>query len=905
MTASIAPVDLRCEYLADPLGIDVARPRLGWVLDGDGHGLRQSAFQVLAAPDPHLLATDADPLWDTGKVPGDQTAHIAYGGPPLGSRQRIWWTVRVWDQDDAVSPYSRPAFWEMGLLRPDDWRGHWIGLQRPDEARRQAPDLPPGTRRDLAELDLAPCPYLRTTFSLSRPVRRARLYATARGLYEFRLNGHRAGDAVLAPGWTDYRKRIQYQTYDVGDLLREDENVLGAILGTGWYAGYVGWLGENKHYGLRPQLLAQLVVEHDDGSTTVVVSDETWRVTTGPIRYSDLLMGEAYDARAELPGWDLPGYDDRAWHPVAVEPRDDVLLVADRAEPVRIIDEIRPRSVTRLSPDIAIVDLGQNIAGWVRLRVRGAAGTTVRLRFGERLDPDGTLYTENLRTAHQTDFFTLRGGSEETYEPRFTFHGFQYVEVTGYPGELTSDAIAGRAVGNDLPITGDFRCSSDMVDRLQRNIVWGQRGNFLSVPTDCPQRDERLGWLGDAQVFVRTSCFNAAAAPFWTKWLTDVADARSPEGAFPDVAPRLIVTTDGAPAWGNAGVIVPWTLYQCYGDRRLIEDHYDAMTAWLTYLQDANPDLIWTNRRNNDYGDWLAVGETTPKDLIGTAYFAQDARLLAQMARAIDRPHDATRYDDLFARIKSAFLAAYVDDTGHVAGDSQTAYALALAMDLLPASLRPAAARHLVANIARHDWHLTTGFVGVSHLCPVLTEAGYADVAYRLLLNETFPSWGYMIARGATTMWERWDGWTEDHGFQTPQMNSFNHYAFGAIGDWLYRYVAGIDLDPDRPGYQHVVVRPFPGGGLTHAAATYRSVRGPITSEWRHDGDNFLLTITIPANATATVLVPTTSPESVVLLAEPSSTDQSAAPAIVRSGGDRVTFSVGSGRYAFRSTLAR
>jgi alpha-L-rhamnosidase len=793
----------------------------------------------------------------------------------------------------------------MGLLQPDDWRGSWIGLRRADEARRPAPDLPPGARRDLAELDLPPCPYLRTTFALPRPVRRARLYATARGVYELRLNGRRAGDAVLAPGWTDYGHRIQYQTYDVSDLLSAGDNALGAILGTGWYAGYIGWHGENKHYGVRPELLVHLIVEHDDGSTTTVVSDESWRVATGPIRYSDLLMGESYDARAELPGWDLPGYDDRGWQPVTAEPRDDVLLVADRAEPVRVIAELPPRSIAQRPPDLAIVDLGQNITGWVRLRVRGPAGTTVRLRFGERLNPDGTLYIENMRTAHQTDFYTLRGGDDETYEPRFTFHGFQYVEVTGYPGELTTDAITGRVVGSDLPTTGDFRCSNDMVNQLQRNIVWGQRGNFLSVPTDCPQRDERLGWLGDAQVFVRTSCFNAAAAPFWTKWLTDVADARSPEGAFPDVAPRLIVTTDGAPAWGNAGVIVPWTLYQCYGDRRLIEEHYEAMAAWLTYLQDANPDLLWTNRRGNDYGDWLAVGESTPKDLIGTAFFAQDARLLARMARAIGRTDDGARYDDLFARITSAFRAAYVDDTGRVAGDSQTAYALALAMDLLPSALRPAAARHLVANIARHDWHLTTGFVGVSHLCPVLTEAGYGDVAYRLLLNETFPSWGYMIARGATTMWERWDGWTEERGFQTPQMNSFNHYAFGAIGDWLYRYVAGIDLDPDRPGYEHVVVRPFPGGGLTHAGASYRSVRGLVASEWRRDGDTFLLTATIPANSTATVLVPTTSPASVTLVDEPTSTDDPSAPTVVGSDDERVTFGVGSGRYLFRSTLTQ
>jgi alpha-L-rhamnosidase len=894
MTASIRPVDLRCEYLIDPLGLDIARPRLSWTLEGDGVGLRQSAYQIVAATGADLLGDGGDHLWDTGKIASNQSAQIVYDGPALDSGKRVWWSVRVWDQDDAVSALSAPAWWEMGLLHADDWAGSWIGVNGPDDSRRPAPDLPPGTLRDLAELDLTPSPYLRTSFALSRPVRRARLYATARGVYEIRLNGERVGDALLAPGWTEYSKRIQYQTYDVSDLLREGENALGAILGTGWYAGYIGWHGENKHYGLRPRLLAQLHVEFDDGSTTVVASDAGWRGATGPIRYSDALMGESYDARAELSGWETPGCDDRGWRPVDVDPRDDVLLVADRSEPVRVVAELTPRSISHVGHDTAIVDMGQNMVGWVRLQVKGPAGTTVRLRFAERLNPDGTLYTENLRTAHQTDFYTLRGGDEETYEPRFTFHGFQYVEITGYPGELTTAAITGRVIASDVAPTGDFRCSSDLVNQLQHNIVWGQRGNLVSVPTDCPQRDERLGWLGDAQVFVRTSCFNADTAAFWTKWLVDVDDARLSEGQYSNVAPRMIVTSEGAAAWGNAGVIVPWTLYQCYGDRRIIDEHYGAMTAWMTYLQDANPDLLWVNRRSNDFGDWLSVGETTPKDVIATAYFAQDARLMARMARVIGSEDDGARYDDLFSRISAAFVAAYVDEAGHVAGDSQTGYALALAMGVLPDSLQPLAAQHLVANIARHDWHLTTGFAGVAHLCPVLTETGHADVAYRLLLNEDFPSWGYMIARGATTMWERWDGWTDELGFQTPRMNSFNHYAFGAIGDWLYRYVAGIDTDPARPGYEHVIIRPFPGNGLTHVAATYRSPRGPIASEWRRDGETFLLTTTIPANVTATVRVPASGPESVV---------PPEMAKLIGHGDGRVDFTIGSGRYEFRAAI--
>ncbi|MDP9362633.1 MAG: family 78 glycoside hydrolase catalytic domain, partial [Chloroflexota bacterium] len=548
-----------------------------------------------------------------------------------------------------------------------------------------------------------------------------------------------------------------------------------------------------------------------------------------------------------------------------------------------------------------IVDMGQNMVGWVRLRAAGPAGTTIRLRFGEVLNPDGSLYTENLRSAHQTDTFVLAGGGEETFEPRFTFHGFRYVEVTGYPGELEPGAITARVVESATPAAGTFACSDPLVNQLHRNVVWGQRGNSLSIPTDCPQRDERLGWLADAQVFARTACFNRDVAAFFTKWLEDVDDARSPEGAYPDVAPRLIDRADGAPAWGDAGIILPWVLYLQYGDSRLIERHLPAMAGWLAWVGEANPDRLWRHRRGNDFGDWLSVDAETPKDLLATAFWANSARLLARMARAIGRGEDAARHDALFDEIKAAFVAAYVDPDGRVAGETQTGYVLALAFDLLPADRRAAAARHLVADIERRGDHLSTGFAGVSLLLPVLTEAGYPEVAYRLLCQEGFPSWGHMIRQGATTIWERWDGWTRERGFQDPGMNSFNHYSLGAVGEWLYRYAAGNDADHDRPGFAHVLIRPRPGGGLTFARATYRSIRGTIASGWERTDGAFTLRITIPATSTATVRLPAADPDAVTEGGQPAATAEGVR-FVGAEDGDAV-FEVGSGDYLFRSPL--
>jgi alpha-L-rhamnosidase len=902
--SGLRPVGLECEYRTDPIGIGERSPRLSWRLESEGRGRAQSAYRVLVAGNGEDLEAEENLLWDSGRVESDRTIGVEYEGEALRSGSHCVWKVRVWDGAGDASPYSPPAVFETGLLQKSDWEGTWISA-----GKGLAGDLEPPSGDEYDDLTngLAPSPYLRREFPLDRPVRRARMYATARGVYEMYINGNKVGNDVLAPGWTDYDRRIQYQTYEVTPLLAEGPNALGAVLGDGWFAGFFGF--DPKHrgalYGARPQLLAQLDVEYEDGTTESLATDGSWSCSTGPILYSDLLMGESYDASREMPGWTESGFDDSGWYGVEAEELGATNLVAQPDEGIRVTEELEAKSVTEPESGRYVFDLGRNMVGWVRLKVEGEAGTRVALRHAETLNPDGTIYTENLRSARQTDTYTSKSEGEEVYEPRFTFHGFRYVEVTGYPGGPPLDAITGRVVHSATPPSGSFECSSSLVNELQENIVWGQRGNFLSVPTDCPQRDERLGWMGDAQVFVRTATFNMDVAAFFEKWMVDVQDAQSPEGAFPDVAPLLrgsglVDLRWGAPAWGDAGVIVPWTIYRTYGDTRIVERHYDAMARWMEYLREANPDLIRKNRMGNNYGDWLSPkGDHTPKHLLATAYWAYDAKLMAEMAVVTGRNADAKKYGDLNERIKAAFQETYVSPDGRIEGDTQTCYLLALHMDLLPDGLRSPAAEHLVRTIGREDWHLSTGFAGVGYLCPVLTEAGYTDVAYRLLENETFPSWGYTIKNGATTIWERWDGWTEENGFQSPNMNSFNHYSLGSVGEWLYRYVAGIDLG--TPGYGRIVIRPRPGGDLTHAKAEYDSVRGRISSSWKIKDDRFVLEALIPPNTTATVHVPCS--DDVSEGGKP--VNEADGVEFVRAGEGETVLAVGSGSYEFEGRMVR
>ncbi len=839
---------LRVEYRDCPIGIDVARPRFSWSLNSEARNSVQAAYRIVVASSEDRLSKDDGDLWDSGRVESSASAHISYGGPKLASGQRAWWKVQVWSGAGTPSDWSQVAFWEMGLLNATDWRAMWVSVRglEPDTSLSEA-----------AELDaLLPVSLIRTTFQAKGKVARARLYSTARGVYVPRLNGSEVGDQVLAPGWTDYNARIQYQTYDVTGAIVEGENVLGAELGTGWFAGHIGWQSLSRHYGPAPQLLMQLHLEYDDGASEVIGTSGDWKGSTGAARYSDFLMGEYRDARLER-DWSSVGFDDSGWDLLQWSAVNAVPLVADCSPPVRALEEIPSIARTEPEPGTFVFDLGQNIAGWVRLKVQGDAGTRVTMRFAEILNPDGSLYVTNLRSARATDTYILAGtGEVETFEPRFTWHGFRYVEVTGYPGTPEIDAITGRFVGSDTEVAGSFQCSDDLVNKLQQNIVWGQRGNFLSVPTDCPQRDERLGWLGDAQVFIGTAAGNMDVAGFFTKWMRDVVDAQTLAGAFPDVAPRVVDLASGAPAWADAGVIVPWTVWKTYGDTRIIDEHWEAMERWMNWLLQDNPDHLWRHDRGNDFGDWLSIDADTPKELIGTAYWAYDARLMAEMAEATGREDDARRYRALFEKVAGAFRDAYVRDDGSIEGDTQTVYCLALHFGLLEEEQRARALELLVADIDSKGGHLSTGFVGVSYLCHVLTANGRPDVAYKLLHQETFPGWKYSILHGATTIWERWDGWTEDKGFQDPGMNSFNHYSLGSVGEWLRRSVAGIDNAPGTAGHEHVRLAPVLDDSLEWAEGSYTSMRGVIRSRWDRHADSTEFRFSVPANVVAEIVLP-------------------------------------------------
>lgn len=883
---------LRCEYLVDPLGIDERSPRLSWQLVADRRGARQVAYRIrVASTLAKLLAGDAD-RWDSGLVDGDQTTQVVYSGAPLRSRAACHWRVEITDETGAAV-CSAPAFWTMGFLEKTDWAARWIAAD-PEIIRRDpaaiAPTLiEPGTPA-----------VFRREFELPSAVAKATVYATARGLFELSANARRIGADLFAPEWTDYDKRIHYRAYDVTALLAPGRNTLAATLGDGWWSGYVGWQETRGRYGsLENSLLVQLEVELSDGTRLTLGTDGAWQCATGPILSSDFQMGEIYDARRSP----------RDWLPAREIAAPDAPLVAQRAEPVRIMETLAPVSHTELSPGVHLYDLGQNMTGWVRLKVEAPAGTRVQLRHGERLNADGTLYTANLRRAKATDVYVCRGGGVEIFEPHFTFHGFQYVELTGLPGAPLSDAVTGCVIHSATPPAGHFECSHPGVNRLWLNGLWSQKDNFLSVPTDCPQRDERLGWMGDAQVFCRTAMCNMDVAAFFTKWLIDVEDAQTPEGIFPDVAPRLredinfvgLGNLGGAAAWADAGIVIPYTFWRVYGDLRIVERHWGAMVRWLDWIERHNPDGLRLNKLANNYGDWLCIPSDTSfgthspmKNLLATAYWADDAAKMARMARALGREPDATRLQAMFERVRAAFQKEWLLPDGQLAVETQTAYLLALAFDLLPVEVRARAAERLVANIRDLDWRLSTGFVGISHLNPILTLTGHVDVAYRLLLQEGYPSWLFPVMQGATTIWERWDSWTIAGGFHKDGMNSFNHYSLGSVGEWLFRHVAGIELDPDVPGYQRFVLQPQIGAGIDHARATYRTHHGEILSAWKREGDRLIWQVRVPANCTARICIPSDP-------GTPVETDG----LVVTAREDRfaVIVSASAGAYTFVSTL--
>lgn len=886
--------NLRCEYKLDPLAIDVANPRFSWELQSADRDVLQTSYEVRVAESPADLRK-GKLLWSSGKTESDASHEVEYAGPALQTSRIYFWQVRVGDNHGHLSEWSEAAHWEMGLLEASDWRAQWI-----------TPDLPEDPDKS------NPAPMLRREFSVNarKKIERARLYASAMGLYELHLNGRRVGDEYFTPGWTSYDFRYQYQTYDVTSALQPGANCLGAILGDGWFRGRSGWQGKRDNYGKKLALLAQLVIRYTDGTQEIISSDEKWKSATGAILMSDIYDGETFDARLEKTGWSRPGYDDKDWSAVSAMDAPKAKVVAQAAPPVKEIQELKPVKVFTTPAGDTVLDMGQNMVGWIRFRVAAPAGTTISLRHAEVLDSKGNLYTANLRTARETIRYTTRGGAEEVYEPHFTFQGFRYVAVSGWPGEVKPEDFTGVVVHSAMLRTGTFETSNSLLNQLEHNIIWGQKGNFVDVPTDCPQRDERLGWTGDAEVFAPTASFNFDTATFYEKWMKDVALDQEDDGAVPHVIPNALShsTRKGEAAsagWADVATVVPWTVYQAFGDRRILEQQYPSMKAWVEYMRRAAGDkYIWNT--GFSFGDWLAFattspaypGATTAVDFIQTAYFAHSTELLAKTAAVLGKRDDAAEYSALEQKIRAAFVKEFVTPNGRLSSDTQTAYALALEFDLLPQDLRADAAARLAADVRKFG-HLTTGFLGTPVLCKALSDYGYLDEAYMLLNRTKYPSWLYPVTKGATTIWERWDGEKPDGSFQDVGMNSFNHYAYGAIGDWMYSVVAGIAIDPRAPGYKHTFIEPQPGGGLSYAKAAVESVYGRVSSGWKIDAGKLALNVEVPPNTTATVRVPGAKLADLTEGGQPISARAEFSAA--KQVGDAVVLEVGSGSYTFES----
>lgn len=793
--------------------------------------------------------------------------------------------------DDLV--ISVDSSWKASAAPKDGWKlagfddAAWVPAEVSDKTPWNGP--PP-----VSDLARVPASYLRKTFTVSQFVKRATVYVTALGVYEMRINGKRVGQDVLTPGWTEFRKRVHYQTYDVTDLVDRGDNAIGAILGDGWYASTLAHLARRNVYGGQPRFRAQLVVEMADGSVQIVATDNTWKASTGPVLHADLLMGCEYDARLAMPGWDAKGFDDKAWKPV-VEGGPNISVEASLVEPSRPVEILPALKLTEPRPGCWTFDLGQNMVGWTRIKVHGEAGQRITVRHGEMLNPDGTLYTASLRSCPAADFYILSGKGDEVFEPYFTFHGFRYVEIRGLSTPPTVDTVQGVVVHTAMRRTGQFECSDAQVNQLYSNIIWGQKGNYLEVPTDCPQRDERMGWTGDTQFFAPTAAYNFDVAPFFTRWLATCRDDQNPDGTFPHVVPD-IMGGGGATAWGDAALLCAYNVYRVYGDTRLISTHFAAMDRYMKWLDTKTRDGI---SNVGGFGDWLNAGGGASGPAIDTAYHAHLAGIMSEMARAIGDNDGADRYAKQRDEIRSAFDKAFLLEDGSLKDCSQTGYALAFTMNLVPEASREKTSAKFVDEIKRFDWHLATGFIGTPRLLPALNAAGRNDVAYRLLLQDTYPSWLFPVKNGATTMWERWNGWTPETGFGDISMNSFNHYAFGAVGEYLYGGIGGIQ--PGSPGYKSILIQPAIAPGLSSARTSFRSIHGLISSQWKHEGGALTLSVTIPANTTARVWVPASDPKSVTEQGKP--VDQSSGVQSAKSTTNAVVLELGSGSYEFHSAL--
>ncbi|MEQ8335985.1 MAG: family 78 glycoside hydrolase catalytic domain [Cyclobacteriaceae bacterium] len=887
----------RVEYHENPEGIDVEHPRFSWELEGEGRNRSQSAYRIIVASTREKLELAEGDIWDSGKVRSNKTNQINYEGKDLISLKKYFYKVQVWDEHDQVSDWSTPGQWSMGILNFSEWNGLFIGL-----------DVGHRTGNKYESLYLPPARYLRKSFIVDKPIKKAILTTTALGIYELSLNGAKVGDYFLTPGWTDYDKRLYYQTYDITDDLAQGENVIGSIIADGWYAGYVGYgllvrLDKVRgYYGENPSFMGQLNIEYEDGTSEIIATDQSWKVNTGPIQEADIIMGEKYDARLEMKGWDAPGYDDESWKRPKVYTYPNGKLQAYPGSYIQEREHITPLSVKEPKPGVYVFDLGKNFAGIVSLKVKGVAGTKIQLKYGEILRADGTVMTENLRKARATDTYILKGGGVETWQPRFTYHGFQYVELTGLNEKPDPETITGIVLSSIEADASTFSTSNPMNNQLYDNIITTQLANFFEVPTDCPQRDERLGWTGDAQIYCRSASFNADVAAFFTKFMIDLDDAQRWYGAYPNFAPFPYSRPNQySPAWMDAGVIIPYTMYKVYGDTRMIEYMYPGMEKFMAFQADASTGFLRPGGGNN-WGDWLSVDETTSHDYIASAFYGYDADLMSRMAEAIGKASDAVRYRSLFENIKSAFAEKYIKADGHTIEDSQTSYALALYFNLYPEELAQKGAARLAEKIKANGNKFSSGFLGTKYIMLVLSQYGYAELAYKLFKQTAYPSWGYSVVNGSTSIWERWNSYTKDadqNSSINAAMNSFSHYAFGSVAEWMFIHALGIDSEGS--GYRNIIIDPVVSREMDHMKGSYHSINGLITSAWSWKGDRFELEVSVPGNTRAEIHIPSTAFSSI----RESGNLLSEVPEIkvLNSQNHDPTVLVGSGRYLFTSML--
>lgn len=922
-----APINLRVEYCVNPLGVDRRNPRLSWILSHSERGEKQTAYQIIVSSSLENINNNIGDIWDTGKV-NSNAQLVVYNGKALESRKIYYWKVRWWDSKGVVSPFSEVATFEMGLLDESDWKAKWITRESYEYISISSENIPFGRSYTIPYSAL-----FRKTFQVEKPVKRSRVYISGLGLYELYINGRRIGDKVLDPGQTDYKKRILYSVYDVTDELKIGANAIGVILGNGRYV---------KDYGYDfPKLILQLEIEYQDGDTLLVTSDDTWKTSYGPILANGIYYGEDYDARREIPSWNLSDFDDSNWEKVKIADPPGGRLVAELMPPIKITKTIKPKRIISPKPGVYVYDFGQNFTGWVRLYVRGPEGVEIKLRFAELIYDDGNINLEPTRGARATDTYITKGDGLEVYEPRFTYHGFRYVELTGFPGVPTLDTLEGCVVHSSVEQVGEFNCSNELINKIHRNILWGQLSNLMSIPTDCPQRDERMGWMGDAQLTVEEAIYNFDMTSFYIKYLDDIKDAQREDGSVSDVVPPYWSLYPADPAWGTAYITIAWHLFQYYGDIEVLKDHYEGLKKYVDFLSRLAPDNIL---RFSKYGDWCPPGSIRPKDLSGelvsTWCYYNDTLTLSKIAKVLGKEEDYARYSKLAEDIKTAFNNQYLKERFYAVSvkpniseemaskmiemileamppeqrermrqfiqqistttfTSQTINTLPLYLNMVPEDKKETVLKALIDDIRNsHDYHLDTGIVGTRYIFDVLTENGYADIAYKIATQKTYPSWGYMIEEGATTVWERWEKLTSGG------MNSHNHIMFGTVDPWFYKVLGGIKCA--SPGWDKVIVEPKVLGDLRYVKASTKTPKGTIEVNWEKLEDSVNFIVVLPVNTEGEIRIPKIYPTTVIeesgkiIWSNSSLVERVEGIYDAKEERDFVSFSVGSGRFVFK-----